>query len=1050
MPPSTATNPPNETIRSAQSIAAALGDIAQASHTPFLATTASISAAVFTKIELLKLNRDTFVQISQDIHDILRGIIALELGNGLDGALSSSVLHDIADFAETLNKLQIWLGNQQTTSKLRRLFRQNEEAAQLEACRQGIKRSLDIFSTRGHVNLTSEIEAWREETQLKHEELMRSIETDDKESTYSTSLSFSTMGASSGSLSMLPSYPQIFHGRDLELQEIVAQLLQESPRIAILGPGGVGKTCVATAALHDERVAAKYPTRHFIPCDSANTYSDLIAIVASTLGIDATQRLSQVILHHLTRGPPCLLFDNFETPWEHLESRIKVEEFLSLVTDIPHIALLITMRGAERPAQVRWTRPFLTALVPLSLDAARQTFLDIADEASDDPQIDELLEFTDNLPLAVNLVAHVASLEGCTQTLERLKSERTAALSDGHHKRANLEMSIHLSLSSPRLRSSPDAQELLSLVSLLPDGISDSDLLQSQIPIPDILKCKSTLIRTSLAYIGYGGHLRVLAPIREYVRKTRPPSLSTLRPLRARFHEVILLWDAFMHRRSLVTDLLPRLLSNMGNMQQLLVDGLDRDSVDLNITVRTIISLNLLRRVMGRGVTGLMDRLPPFLEQLQDDFLFALYTTEVFAAWQFSPVPDDVEKSVEQGLEHCRAVPDRKLEAGLSNVVAEYYLDCAGSVPKALVFFNHALDLAAEYGETVPEARACGGIALAEWFRGNYQESIRRASQQQKIGTATANTNAQISGCRLQAMAFTALGQFKQSAQRLTEGREVIEYNNLQGSEVDHMFMNSEADVFQLKTEYLEARHIQALIVSKTSRALSPVTHAYALVNVAYLDTMLGAPLETVQSSLDAAIDTFHAAKYPRGIDACDVYQADLYLREHDVVRARAEFIRLYGELCKKDTELACCCLVRLADPTHALPMHSLDETARWAAVFLAYNLRVPSATRNSLTVNQSLRCFGDVLARQGNDADALSVLEAALEGFTRMDIHQSRAECMRTMADIYLRRDDANRWREFLTTAMDLFERSQQWSKVALLEERLKVKPAGPARDAS
>ncbi|KAJ7067372.1 hypothetical protein C8F01DRAFT_1121086 [Mycena amicta] len=1034
MPLSTATNPQSETIRSARSTAAALADIAQASRTPFLAATASISATVLTKIE--QSNRETFVQVGQHIHDILRGIITLELGHGSDGALSSSILRDIADFVEALHKLQVWLVDQESTTKIRRLFRPDEEAAQLEACRQGIKRSLDSFTTQANVNLTVEIEA--------RGEGMRSTATDENESTTKMMLS-----ASSSSLSMLPSYPKIFHGRDSELQEIVAQLLQEPPRIAILGPGGVGKTCVATAALHDERVAAKYLTRHFIPCDSATMYSDLIAIVASTLGIDATQRLSQVILHHLTRGPPCLLFDNFETPWEHLESRIKVEEFLSLVTDIPHIALLITMRGAERPAQVRWTRPFLTALVPLSLDAARQTFLDIADEASDDPQIDELLEFTDNLPLAVNLVAHVASLEGCTQTLERLKSERTAALSDGHHKRANLEMSIHLSLSSPRLQSSPDAQELLSLVSLLPDGISDSDLLQSQIPIPDILKCKTTLIRTSLAYVGYGGHLRVLAPIREYVRKKRPPSLSTLRPLRARFHEVILLWDAFMHRRSLVTDLLPRLLSNMGNMQQLLVEGLDRHSVDLKVTVRTIIALNLLRRVMGRGVTSLMDCLPPFLEQLQDDLLSVLYMTEVFAAWEFSPVPH-VEKSIEQGLAHCQAVQDRKLEAEFSNVVGEYYLDCADDVPKALIFFNRALELASESGETFPEARACGGLAMAERSQGNYAECIRRATQQQKIATATANTDAQIHACLILASHLTAVGQLKQSAERLAEGREVIEYNNLQGSEVDQKFTNSEADNFHLKTEYLEARRILAFIVSRTSLVLSPVTHAFALVNLAILDTMIGAPAATVQSSLDTATYTFNAAKRPRGIVACNVSQADLYLRELDVVRARAEFVRLYGELYKKDRELACCCLVRLADPTHTLPMHSLDETARWAAVFLAYNLRVPPATRNSLTVNQSLRCLGDVLARQGNDVDALSVLQLALEGFTQIDVHQSRAECMRTMADIYLRRGDANQWREFLTMAMDLFKRLQQWSKVALLEERLKVKPPGLARDAS
>ena len=46
----------------------------------------------------------------------------------------------------------------------------------------------------------------------------------------------------------------------------------------------------------------------------------------------------------------------------------------------------------------------------------------------------------------------------------------------------------------------PGAKNLLSLLSMLPDGLSDVELIQSKLPINDILGCKTALIQTGLAY----------------------------------------------------------------------------------------------------------------------------------------------------------------------------------------------------------------------------------------------------------------------------------------------------------------------------------------------------------------------------------------------------------------------------------------------------------------------------------------------------------------------------------------------------------------------
>jgi len=148
---------------------------------------------------------------------------------------------------------------------------------------------------------------------------------------------------SSGSFSMLPAQPKIFYGRQSELEDIVTSLSQEAAHIAILGPGGIGKTSLARAALHHPEIAAKYEHRFFVSMDSATTSIELAALTGSHLDLKPGRDLTTAVVQFLSRCPPCLLvLDNLETSWEPLNSRSGVEEFLSLLTDIPHLALIVS------------------------------------------------------------------------------------------------------------------------------------------------------------------------------------------------------------------------------------------------------------------------------------------------------------------------------------------------------------------------------------------------------------------------------------------------------------------------------------------------------------------------------------------------------------------------------------------------------------------------------------------------------------------------------------------------------------------------------------
>ncbi|KAK6996534.1 hypothetical protein R3P38DRAFT_3222231 [Favolaschia claudopus] len=284
----------------------------------------------------------------------------------------------------------------------------------------------------------------------------------------------------------------------------------------------------------------------------------------------------------------------------------------------------------------------------------------------------------------------------------------------------------------------------------------------------------------------------------------------------------------------------------------------------------------------------------------------------------------------------------RVVLARFHNVIAKYYLDRVRIPSEARAFLQRALSLAFRCNSDVAQVRALSGLASMACCGGRYSESRCLGSEVHTISLPTEDINGRELGF-----------ESKQSGRRM----------GVEGGEFENMMLNTEADVYQLQSEYLEAWRLHELILSQTSVAQSPVTHA---------------------RTLDIATTTFRHAQHLRGVNACNVYRADFMLREGEASRARAEYVRLWDSLRGEDDELAGCCLAKLADPARSV--HGDAESARWAAVFLAFTLHAP--TRNQLVLHQALRCFADVLGRQGEYDVSLSVFEIALEGFTMMDVY--------------------------------------------------------------
>jgi hypothetical protein len=322
----------------------------------------------------------------------------------------------------------------------------------------------------------------------------------------------------------------------------------------------------------------------------------------------------------------------------------------------------ITMRGAERPAKVAWTHPFLPLLTPLEKAAARQTFIDIADNTHDPNEVDKVLSLTDNMPLAITLVAHLVDSECCSHVLSHWEEEKTSLISDGYDRTSNLDLSISLSLSSPRLN--PHSKNLLSLLSMLPDGLSDVELVQSKLPLDNILGCKAALIRTSLAYSDEHKQLKALVPIREYMQKIQPPGDSLIRPLLKHLQELLEFYMEYQGNQS-GSSTVVRVSSNYSNIQNVLQNGLQQGHPDLVNSIYCTCYLNNFSRRMGQGVTSLFQHIHNVLPYPCDHRLEAHFIIECLNSQIYS-IPN-LEALTSEALEHFKEFDDQDLKCMLAD-----------------------------------------------------------------------------------------------------------------------------------------------------------------------------------------------------------------------------------------------------------------------------------------------------------------------------------------------------------------------------------------------
>ncbi|KAJ7482459.1 hypothetical protein FB451DRAFT_1364523 [Mycena latifolia] len=981
---------------------ALLDELSDTFGTPFVPAISNTTLSLISAVQNVKRNKDDCIQLLENVYQLLCAIINLHIKSETKGSLDPATLDHVGKFTETLHKIHTFVEAQQDGSRIMHFFRQIETKTFLGECRAGLQQAFEVFKTETGVTALGSITEMQEEAERMHTEVLELIST----------LSDGTTSDSSSS---------IFHGRESELKEIVEILHQESARIAILGAGGMGKTSLAKAALHHPDIKSKYEQCFFVAVDSVTTSIGLAVLIAEHIGVTPAKDVTQKVMHYFaTHGLSLLILDNLETPWEPLESRGE-----------------ITMRGAERPAKVKWTRPFLAPLKPLSDVAARETFFAIAEDGHDSKDVNEVLLLTDNMPLAIDLMAHAVDFEGsCSTVLARWQTEKTSLLSAGNDRKSDLDTSITISLSSSRM--STGAKDLLSLLSILPDGLSDVELVQSKLSMNDIMTCKATLLATSLAYMDDKRRLKSLVPIREHMQCFYPPSPLLIHPLQKYFHELLDLYQKYPRTQQGAGGV-KHLALNVGNIRELLLRGLNQDNPHLAETIHCTLSMKFFMLNMDSAyydlIAMLMDQIEVVLPGNCDETVKAQLMT-----WKFESgnptVSSNADLLIAQAISHFHQFNDPDLECKFYRQVGLYYFHTEGKSSVALEYLHKALDLVKSHGDIRQEALVLSYLSEIQLFLGDYPAAQLHAQASHRLAELAGDLHAQSLALRTVASYYQSCGDIQNSIFLCQRAQKLLEICGTTSGSAYITLLHDLAEAQFLKSEYIEARNIHMQL----ARDAAPDSYHYALslLNIAQLDIIIGASKQDVLSNVDKAMALFDTDRHVHyGVMSekiyCNIVLGQLHLREGEILIAKGILQTGFKSKWANDADGVLLCLESLANIS-CWPEYDFLWAARWTVVYLGYAKKLG----NKIALHRALQFLGDVFQAEGDSATSTTLITVALDTFTHMDIHRSRAECMLRLGDLAKGHGQVSRAIELWKSAKPLFQRSSQAKQVTQIEERL------------
>ncbi|KAJ7915987.1 hypothetical protein B0H13DRAFT_1871599 [Mycena leptocephala] len=352
---------------------------------------------------------------------------------------------------------------------------------------------------------------------------------------------------------------------------------------------------------------------------------------------------------------------------------------------------------------------------------------------------------------------------------------------------------------------------------MLPDGLSDVELVQSKLQFENILGCKAALICTSLAYSDEHKRLKALVPIRDYMQKIQPPGDHLIGPLLKHFKELLEFYMEYQGNQSCSSTVV-RISSNYSNIQNVIQNGLKQGHPHLVNSIYCTCYLNNLSQRIGQGATSLIQHIRNILPYPRDHRLEAHFIIEYLNSQMYSI--SNLDLLVSNALEHFKEFDDPELKFSTGN--------------------------------TKWHSPGLCNLAWFQLYLGDYSASQVHAIEAQRLAIISADLYREADALRIQATCCYTLGNYTKAMSLCIKARPILGLCGLSHGALDHDIMSIQAEIHKLKSEYVEARSIPVRILEETS-IQDPYNYGYALLNVAETDVMIGAPKDDVQRNCDRA-----------------------------------------------------------------------------------------------------------------------------------------------------------------------------------------------------
>ncbi|HVM55543.1 MAG TPA: BTAD domain-containing putative transcriptional regulator [Acidimicrobiales bacterium] len=371
-------------------------------------------------------------------------------------------------------------------------------------------------------------------------------------------------------------------GRSRERDDLTS-LLVEHRLVTVVGPGGAGKTRLAT-----EVGMLQVPDggSWFVALESVRDPAGVVPAIASALGARTSEHPAgsassplTAIVNQLDHRPVLLVLDNCE----HVVERV-AEVVAELLGRSPHLRVLATSR---EPLGVSGETLF--PLGSLDPQAATDLFLTRARAVRPDLDIDEvalsvverICERLDGLPLAIELAAGRARALPLTQIADRL-DDRFQLLTGGARTVLPRQQTLRAVVDWSYELLSDDERRLFGRLSVFTGGWSlhaaEAICADEDLPRPAILDLLGRLVERSLVVPDSHGdqpRYRMLQTLSHYARERLDGDVSMLRHRHAEYYRQLAehaeprmrSGEALVVRRELAPDI-DNLWSTLGWLDQ--------------------------------------------------------------------------------------------------------------------------------------------------------------------------------------------------------------------------------------------------------------------------------------------------------------------------------------------------------------------------------------------------------------------------------------------------------------------------------------------------